>query len=45
VDEVALDVDAHPGALYFAQARNGVTVRMALLHMILGEGEAKGGAA
>lgn len=41
VDEVATDVDAHPGALYFEQARNGVTVRMALLYLILGdEGDA-----
>lgn len=36
VDEVATEVDDHPGALYFEQARNGVTVRMALLHLILG---------
>jgi aspartate carbamoyltransferase catalytic subunit len=28
------DVDTHPGALYFEQARNGVTVRMALLDRI-----------
>ena len=38
VDEVATDVDSFPGAVYFEQARNGVTVRMALLHLILGEG-------
>ena len=36
VNEVDPDVDAHPGALYFQQVRNGVTVRMALLHAILG---------
>ena len=45
VTEVAADVDDHPGALYFDQSRNGVTVRMALLHLILGGGpvsEAKG---
>ena len=36
VNEVATDVDALPGALYFQQSRNGVTVRMALLHLILG---------
>ena len=38
VDEVATDVDSFPGAVYFEQARNGVTVRMALLHLILGQG-------
>lgn len=38
VDEVATDVDSFPGAVYFEQARNGVTVRMALLHLILGDG-------
>lgn len=36
VNEVDPDLDAHPGALYFQQVRNGVTVRMALLHAILG---------
>jgi aspartate carbamoyltransferase catalytic subunit len=36
VNEVATDVDDLPGALYFRQTRNGVTVRMALLDMILG---------
>jgi aspartate carbamoyltransferase catalytic subunit len=36
VNEVAQDVDDHPGALYFQQSRNGVAVRMALLHLILG---------
>ena len=35
VNEVDPDVDAHPGALYFEQAKNGVTVRMALLSLIL----------
>lgn len=38
VNEVDPDVDAHPGALYFQQVRNGVTVRMALLRAILGGG-------
>ena len=38
VDEVATEVDSFPGAVYFEQARNGVTVRMALLNLILGEG-------
>ena len=36
VDEIAHDVDALPGAAYFRQAENGVTVRMALLSMLLG---------
>ncbi len=36
VNEVAPDVDELPGALYFKQTRNGVTVRMALLHLIFG---------
>ncbi len=36
VNEVATDVDDLPGALYFQQTRNGVTVRMALLDLILG---------
>jgi aspartate carbamoyltransferase catalytic subunit len=36
VTEVDPDVDSLPGALYFEQARNGVTVRKALLHQILG---------
>lgn len=36
VNEVATDVDDLPGALYFQQSRNGVTVRMALLNLILG---------
>ncbi|MDJ0523384.1 MAG: aspartate carbamoyltransferase [Planctomycetota bacterium] len=36
VNEVATEVDDLPGALYFQQSRNGVTVRMALLDLILG---------
>ena len=36
VNEVASDVDDLPGAIYFQQSRNGVTVRMALLNLILG---------
>jgi aspartate carbamoyltransferase catalytic subunit len=36
VNEVDPDLDAHPGARYFQQVRNGVTVRMALLNAILG---------
>lgn len=38
VNEVATEVDDLPGALYFQQSRNGVTVRMALLDLILGGG-------
>ena len=30
-----LVVDAHPGALYFQQVKNGVTMRMALLNAVL----------
>jgi aspartate carbamoyltransferase len=36
VDEIAVDVDALPGAAYFRQAHNGVFLRMALLAMVLG---------
>ncbi len=36
VDEIATDVDTLPQALYFAQAKNGVTVRKALLSLLLG---------
>ena len=45
VTEVDPDVDALPGALYFEQARNGVTVRKALLSLLLsddGEGLPRG---
>lgn len=37
IDEITTDVDALPGAAYFRQARNGVTIRMALLSEILGD--------
>ena len=37
VDEIAPDVDATDHAAYFAQAHNGVPVRMALLDELLGE--------
>jgi aspartate carbamoyltransferase catalytic subunit len=36
VGEIAPEVDADPRAAYFRQARNGVFVRMALLHQLLG---------
>lgn len=38
VTEVDPDVDALPGALYFEQAKNGVTVRKALLSLLLADG-------
>lgn len=37
VDEINQEVDAMPQAAYFAQAENGVFVRMALLSLILGD--------
>ncbi|MBI3336670.1 aspartate carbamoyltransferase [Candidatus Peregrinibacteria bacterium] len=37
VGEISLDVDPLPNAAYFRQVRNGVTVRMALLAMMLGK--------
>ena len=36
VDEITLEVDQDPRAVYFRQAENGLYVRMALLKMILG---------
>lgn len=36
VDEITTDVDAHPGAAYFRQVRNGIFVRMALLATVTG---------
>ncbi len=36
VNEIATDLDDYPGAAYFDQARNGVTVRKAVLCMLLG---------
>jgi len=41
VTEVDPDVDALPGALYFEQAKNGVTVRKALLSLLLSDGGAE----
>jgi aspartate carbamoyltransferase catalytic subunit len=37
IDEIAPEVDALPNAFYFAQAKNGVPIRMALLAMMLGK--------
>ena len=36
VNEIAIDVDTDPRALYFKQAKNGMFVRMALLLALLG---------
>jgi aspartate carbamoyltransferase catalytic subunit len=38
-NELSYDVDDLPGAAYMEQARLGVPVRMALLHLVLGERE------
>jgi aspartate carbamoyltransferase catalytic subunit len=37
VDEIAPEVDEDPRAAYFRQARNGVFIRMALLHLLLAD--------
>ena len=37
VTELDPDVDALPGAVYFEQARNGVTMRKALLALLLSD--------
>jgi len=37
VDEITKDVDETTNAIYFEQAKNGVTVRQALLAMLLGK--------
>ena len=36
MNELAYDVDSLPNAAYMEQARLGVPVRMALLHLVLG---------
>ncbi len=36
VNEIEIEVDEYPGAVYFAQAGNGVPVRMALLALVTG---------
>lgn len=36
VNEIAPQLDVHPNAIYFAQARNGLYVREALLALVLG---------
>ncbi len=37
VDEITVDVDTDPRAMYFTQAKYGVFARMALIQMMLGE--------
>ncbi len=37
VDEVDADLDKHPNAIYFQQAKNGLYVREALLALVLGK--------
>jgi len=39
LNELAYDVDGLPNAAYMKQARFGVPVRMALLHLVMGGGE------
>lgn len=36
VNEMDVSLDAHPNAIYFAQARNGLYIREALLALVLG---------
>jgi len=36
VNEMAPELDTHPNAIYFAQARNGLYIREALLALVLG---------
>lgn len=38
VDEIAIEVDDDPRATYFEQAKNGVYIRMALILLMLGNG-------
>ena len=37
VNEIKPELDAFPNSVYFRQAHNGVTVRKALLAMVLGK--------
>ena len=37
VDEISTDVDDYEGAAYFRQAHNGVSIRMALLALVVGK--------
>ena len=36
VNEMAAELDSHPNAIYFSQARNGLYIREALLALVLG---------
>lgn len=36
INEMASELDAHPNAIYFTQARNGLYIREALLALVLG---------
>lgn len=36
INEIAAELDTHPNAIYFTQARNGLYVREALLALVLG---------
>ncbi len=36
VNEIATEVDSHPGALYFKQVHHGIWVRMAIIALALG---------
>ena len=36
LNEISTDLDEYPGAAYFDQARNGITVRKAILTLLLG---------
>ncbi|MBI2314834.1 aspartate carbamoyltransferase [Candidatus Daviesbacteria bacterium] len=36
IDEIDPNLDTHPNAIYFAQARNGLYIREALLSLVLG---------
>lgn len=37
LNEIAMDLDDYPGSAYFDQVRNGVTVRKAVLSLLLGK--------
>ncbi len=37
LNEISMDLDDYPGAAYFDQVRNGVTVRKAVLSLLLGK--------
>ena len=41
VNEISVKVDAHPGAAYFKQVKNGKFMRMALILFLLGQNDGK----